>query len=419
MKRIITILAVVVFGIANLKAQVSVSVGPDYSQQSYYTLSSDATSVLENTSWDLAFSTGFGQVGILINESATYGANPVSVYDALTDDFSTIFNPDDLTDRLYNAQDRWENGALNEAKDPNIQFDMGWGTYDPLTHNINGSRVYAIQLRNGTWKKLKIVSLAMGEYTIKYADIDGSNEVTKTIKKNDFSSPFAYFSFSTETTTASPSNWDLFFGRYSTPLNAGGSIVDYTVAGVLTAPGVNVAANAINPNTVNYEDYLDSLTEQIDVIGHDWKDIDFTVSPPAWVVAVDRAYFVKTTDNHLWKIDFLDFEGKSTGVCVFNKTDLGVVASLSNPTSNFQSASVFPNPIADNFTVSFELKETRTNLNITIINNLGQTVWSAKTNGKAGLNILNLQTPTTILGGTYHIIIGNNDDITTQTLIFK
>ena len=52
MKRIITLLAVMAFGIANLKAQVSVSVGPGYSQQSYYTLSSDSTSVLENTSWD-------------------------------------------------------------------------------------------------------------------------------------------------------------------------------------------------------------------------------------------------------------------------------------------------------------------------------------------------------------------------------
>ena len=397
---------------------IDVSSGASYSKQAYYTLSDDATTTLSNDSWDLAFATGFAKAGILYNEFESFGGSKSLLYLAPTTEFTDIFTSADLTDSLYNNDKSWESGAFNVAKDPGNPSDLGWGTYNP-NHIVYGSRVFAFKLRNDSWKKIKIDSLAMGIYTMKYADLDGSNEITTTINTSDFSgSPFAYFSFSTGEAVASPAGWDLVFGRFATLIPGGGVLQEYPASGVLSAAGVQVAqANEVVPDTVDEADYLTELSEETNIIGHDWKYIDFTANPP-WVILDDRAYFVKTTENRLWKIVFIGFEGSSTGVYSFKKEDLGIISSTIKPNSNFTALGVYPNPIVADYTVSFSLKESRQTLNISMVNSLGQTVWSATTAGKIGLNVLELQAPD-VASGHYHLVIGTGSDVTTQSILLK
>lgn len=406
--------------VVNAQNYAQVSVGAAYAQQVYYTLDGDNVIALDNISWDLAFSTGPGGAGILCNESASLSA-PISlaVFLAPTNDFANTIDPAALTDSLYNGEASWEDGALVSVKDETNPFDFGWGSYNPNTHIVMGDKVFAIRLRDDSWKKIKIESLSMGVYTMKYADLDGENEATITINKGDFAdSPLALFSFDTGTATAAPANWDLFFGRYLTPLDAGGGvIVQYPVTGILSGPGVEVAeANGVDPATVDHQPYLDSLDARLDIIGSDWKS--FNLNTFSWAIESERAYFLKLPDNNLWKLVFVDFEGSGTGTTTFEKTNLGVLTSAKVPESNFKEFGVFPNPVGAEFTVSFSLKERRTNMPLYLVNSLGQKVWERRIDANSNLNVFNFMRPS-LPAGIYRIVAGQGADLMTDTIFIK
>ena len=233
--------------------------------------------------------------------------------------------------------------------------------------------------------------------------------------KDDYSdSPFAFFSFGNGAATASPANWDLLFARYYSGLDAGGEITQYLVTGVLSGPGIEIAqANNINPITVDYQLYLDSMETRLDVIGHDWKYFD--LGEFSWVIDLQRAYFVKQPDQHLWKLVFIDFGGSGNGTSTFVKEDLGLLNSIENPASNFIDFGVFPNPVRDEFTLSFSLKVKRNNLQVYLVNSLGQRVWNKTVDGNAGLNVFNYQAPA-VPSGVYQLVVGEGNDLMPSTL---
>ena len=425
MKTKITLSLLATFSMAILNAQefVQVPLGASYSNQAYYNIGNDDMAFLLNESWDLAFTTATDGAGIFYNEAATASftgeAPELRLYLAPTNDFADVIDPEMLLDSLYNEEIDWENGAFNSVKEENDPDDYGWGAYNSGTQMIAGSKVYALKLRNNSWKKIFIESLANGVYTVKYADLDGANEATVTINKADFSaSPLALFSFGTEAATASPADWNLLFTRYRTELDPGnGAIVQYMVTGVLSGPGVETAeARDIDPTTVSYEPYLDDLDTQLDIIGQDWKFFD--LGGLTWVIDPERAFFVKTPDNRLWKVVFYGFDGSSTGIFTFEKTDLGTITGVKAPASNFTDFRLFPNPAVDEMTVSFSLKESRDNLPLSMVNTLGQVVWYTSVRGNAGLNILNLQAGD-LAPGVYFLNLGTGKDTVTTKAIIK
>ncbi|MCB0564114.1 MAG: T9SS type A sorting domain-containing protein [Phaeodactylibacter sp.] len=418
----LSLLATLSMAILNAQEFVQVPLGASYSNQAYYNIGNDDMAFLPNESWDLAFTTAADAAGIFYNEAATASfsgeAPELRLYLAPTNDFADVIDPEMLLDSLYNEEIDWENGAFNSVKEENDPDDYGWGTYDSGNQMITGSKVYALKLRNNSWKKIFIESLANGVYTVKHAGLDGANEATVLINQADFAgSPLALFSFGTGTATASPADWNLLFIRYRTELDPGnGAIVQYMVTGVLSGPGVETAeARNIDPTTVSYEPYLDSLDTQLDIIGQDWKFFD--LGGFEWVIDPERAFFVKTPDNRLWKVVFYSFDGSSTGIFTFEKTDLGLISGVEAPASNFTDFSLFPNPAADEMTVSFSLKERRDNLPLSMMNTLGQAVWHTSVRGDAGLNILNLQAGE-LAPGVYFLNLGTGKDrVTTKVVI--
>src|SRR5690606_7861117 len=127
-----------------------------------------------------------------------------------------------------------------------------------------------------------------------------------------------------------PEHWDLKFTRYNIPVedpSSPGVYLDYRVTGVLTRPGTEVAvATNIDPETVAFEDFADSLTNAPDAIGYEWKAYDF--GSMQYTVTQNEVYFVKTVNDEVYKIQFLDFEGSSTGVTTFRITLEEVISAL-------------------------------------------------------------------------------------------
>ncbi len=393
MNRIFTLTLNLILFASVLSAQEygQASFGPNYSEQAYFRFSDLSAENLANESWDLAFSVeGAFSVGIHYNEavpaSFTGEAPKLELYLAQVDSWDETIDLEAITDTLYNPEESWDEGALNSVRDPENQLDFGWGVYNPVDHSVNGNKVFVIKLRDNTYRKFEITSLISGVYTFTYADLDGNNESVVTIDGAQFDSPLAFFSFETAEVVESPQSWDLLFSRYITPLDAGGGqIINYTVAGVLTGPGTQVAvAEGVPQYETNPEDYVDDYDSKLDLIGHTWKY--FNLGALSWVIEDSLSYFVKTTDEHLWKMIFIDFEGSSTGTATFQVEDLGTV-DVQDPTGNVATFGVFPNPVQDHFVLSLELREQASPFNIYIMDMTGKVVWQTRKDGVAGLNV--------------------------------
>ncbi len=389
MKRLLPVIAVLFATAISAQDLVEVSYGPSYKNQAYYRLSDDATTSLDNSSWDIAFTTyGNNVAGIHFNESAvTFGAE-AALYLAPTNNFDDPINAGDLTDRLYNDEKSWDYGAFNSTRDINDPNDFGWGNLDAGTGDIIGSKVFVLRFKNGTFQKLQILSLTQGVYTLKHADLNGSNETTFTVDKANFQdSDFAFLALATGQTLPSiPHNWDLAFLRYAAPNDDGaGGVIQIMSSGVLSAPGVEVAqADNVVPSEVAFADYEDSLSTELDIIGSDWKFFNNV----SWTLAADRAYFVKAPDGNVWKLVFVDFGGSATGNVVFSK-ELVVQTKVGEEAGAFGNVVLYPNPTSDDATLLFSAK-TAGHAHVQVANLFGQNVWTGSCHATAGFNAAQL-----------------------------
>lgn len=412
MKRILPIFAM--FFTLSLCAQgelVQVSYGQSYKNQAYYRLADDAVETIDNNAWDIAFTTADGAAGIHLNESAvTFGAE-AALYLAPTNNFEDPINSADLMGRLYNDEKSWDFGAFNSIRDPNDPNDFGWGTMNAGV--VTGDEVFVIKFKDGSYKKLQIVSLDQGVYTVKYAGLDGSNENTVTFDKADFAaSDLAFLSLTTgQTLPAISIDWDLAFLRYASPNDDGsGGIIQIMSSGVLSAPGVEVAqADNVIPEEVEYEDYIDSLSSDIDVIGWDWKLFNNMI----WELAENRAYFVKTTDGAVWKLVFKQFGGSTTGDAVFSK-EL-VVTSGTSENSKVGGVNIYPNPTSGQTTLLFSVENTG-QARLVVSNIFGQNVWAGNFAAQSGFNAATLPLDG-LSSGQYQVTIHFGNDILTEKIV--
>jgi hypothetical protein len=414
MKRIV--LSIVLFLPFLLFSQdyVQVSYGPGYVNQDYYRLSDDANTSIPNVSWDIAFTaSGDEDAGIFFNEAAGLSQTEMVLFLAPTDNFDDPVNTDSLTQRLLNDEVNWDYGAFNSTRNPDDSLDFGWGTLNPATGVFTGMAVFVVQFRNGTYRKMQILSLGQGVYTFKTADLDGANEVTYTADKADAADAgFLYFSLASGALLDTPpTDWDLLFTRYNTPIEDNtGAFIDFSLSGTLSGQGVQVAqANGVDPETVEYIDYEDSLGTALDIIGWDWKEFD-----NGWVLPADRAYFVKTAAGQVWKIIFVTFDGSSTGNAVFSKEQIGTVNTL-DAKGVFTSLDVFPNPVSSEATRAFSMKKAG-RVQLFLNNQLGREVWSGTIAARAGFNVSELPV-FDVPAGQYFLSARFEGEVVTKKLV--
>ena len=402
--------------ISLLNAQIDqVSVGNSYSQQAYYKISTGEVTTMANESWDMAFSNlGDTDGGVFINESVSFMASGLELYFLFHFDWTEPIVLDTALliedNRLYNPELTWDEGAFNTIRNPDDPEDYGWGAYNPQSEIIEGVLIYILKMRDGSYKKINITSLTDGEYSFRYADLDGSNEVIRVVSKNDAGDdPLIYFSLATGETVDFPDDFDLIFQRYIDPLDDGsGGIIQYTVTGVLMGPGTEgVAVLGVDPDTIDEADYVDQYSSAPNTIGHVWKFFSFTTG---WTVFEDQVYFVKTKEGDKYKILFYDFEGSSTGITTLEKTYLGTVSAVAE-IHDESPVSVYPNPCSD---ILYLEQNHSTPLKLGIYDASGRPVY------KGSLSEDHLSIPSTWNNGMYHLILENQDyRITKNVLIIK
>lgn len=296
----------------------TVSMGADYVNDVYYSLSNGIVAEVPRKNWDIAFSVGAMSSSILINDGAGV---ELKVYP--TDAGWQWANSIDTAgyhewELLYNSNESWEEAAFgqNATGHPNY----GWGEYNETTHNVEGVAMYIIKLPNDEYKRIfiELKGAMTQQYSFKYSDLDGSNEVSETINFAGNTANYIYYSITDEAVVADrepdASTWDLLFTKYID------TSIPYNVTGIKQNIGVEVI-DEDNVLDLTIETYLasefdDNMTE----IGSDWKDFD--MGSFQYVVDSDRMYFVKGKDEKNYKIVFTGVEGSSTGNFMFDITSL-------------------------------------------------------------------------------------------------
>lgn len=401
-----------------------ISVGAGYNNQSFVRLADDFQSQSPNDAWDIAFTVDAFGAGIFINESAGSSMGQafpaIELYDAQSEDFSATPDPTTLDAfRLHNAEDSWAYGAFNENRDPSDFADFGWGAYSDGA--VTGAKVYVVKLRDGSYKKMQIGSLAGGIFNFKYADLDGSNEATKTITKADHpNKAFAYFSFTTEGTVdvePESGSFDFVYCRYTTPLDDGmGGVIQYTVTGILSGPGVEVAEGAgVDVDAADYADHEGNLSSVLNTVGHDWKSF----TGMGWDIPSDRVYFVRTAEDRVWKVQFIDFEGSSSGTAVLQKEDLGIISNIEGENSPLTSFDVYPNPVQSEANLVFSLKNAGRNAaRLRLVNPMGQIVLQNNLQTVQGLNSYTLPVEG-LSAGIYYLHLEVDGNYFTETILIS
>ena len=354
----------------------SISLLPSYTNQSFYSLENGEVANLNNTDWDLAFSTATMSSSIRIN--AGMGTELYSYPLGDTTDWNT-FNSSNLSNWLpiYNSDTNWFVGAFD--KNSTSMFDMGWGMYSMITHHVTGDSLYAIKTVGGDWKKLWIQKLANDEYTFKYANLDGTNEINTSVSKLNYSDKnFIYYSLDQNSVLDREPNsldWDITFTKYITPVQG----MPYGVTGVMSNDGVQVAQVDNLPDPNSYSDYSQhSMSTEINTIGYDWKSFD--MSTFSYSVEPYRCYFVKDLQDKVWRIIFTSFEGSSTGNIDFNTQEMTSSTSTSELQSDISTFEIYPNPITDNnLTIVFDNSFYETQLEIFTVT--GKQVFDKNING--------------------------------------
>lgn len=344
MKRTVLLLSVACLSAASqAQTAVTVSTNAGNAEQVWYSLANGEMGRAPLAEWDLAFEmTGFSS-SIRVNT-----AKGLVVYETgeILADWDGVQAMDTANwTRVENADTSWSVSALNHGN--NLQapdgFNVGWGDYNMATHVIVGSKIYAIQLADGTtWKKLRINSLANGVYSFTYANLDGSDSHDALLNKSGFTGKnFGYWSFTTNATLdrePATASWDLVFTKYFqlTPY-------EYNVAGVLQ--NKNVTALQVNGvPTADAEWTSGPFSTQMNILGSDWKRYDFGAN--SYAIAPDTTYFVKDVPGNIWKIVFTGYGGGATGDMSFNQELVGTV-DINELSAHQGSLITYPNPVTN------------------------------------------------------------------------
>tara|TARA_B100001758_G_scaffold105218_1_gene90123 strand:+ start:39590 stop:40840 length:1251 start_codon:yes stop_codon:yes gene_type:complete len=350
----------------NIFAQnTQISLNQGYTNQSFYSIQNGEVLNISNEDWDIAFSTETFSSTIRTNDGKgvelyTYPLGDISAWDDINN--SDINN---LSELMFNSDTSWEYGAFDINQTGGL--DYGWGVYNMQTHHLIGDSLFLIKTINQNWKKLCIESKISGEYQIRYADLDGSNEVNMSIPALNYSDKnFIYYSLEMDQMIDREPNkndWDITFTKYLTlyPTQQG-AFMPYSVTGTFNNAGVEVAQADNISSPLTYNDYsLHPFSTEINTIGYDWK-----LFQGSYIIVDDRCYFVRDKAGNIWRLTFVDFEGSSTGNIEFN-TELIQSTDIAELTQ-INSFAIYPNPvtITEELTLIYELSSQNTHATVRI-----------------------------------------------------
>lgn len=374
-----------------LNAQIitdTVSIGAGYSNQTWYSLQNGVQGTEFKNNWDIAFAVGGYETSIHINSITgtmlwTYPHGDTSAWNNIDTTGINSWIPQ------YNSDTTWAIGAFDKGKVSSNPNDVGWGIYNFITHVVTGDSLFVIKLSNGTYKKLWIKNLAGGGYNFQYADLDGANLQTHFLPKSSYAGKnFGYFSLQTNTAIdrepVPSAGWDLLFTQYTAFVPS-----PYTVAGVLSNKGVEVAqVNNVDQNTYNNWP-SHTFTTAINEIGYDWKTFS-----SSWVIQDSLVYFIKSKSGDIWKLVFNGFGGSVNGNYIFTKEKLSTVGLEDLSGVSPATISLYPNPASNSGSVTliYNFENNFHNAQLNIYDLSGKVVSNERLNNNSGFNTHTIQT---------------------------
>ena len=408
MKYTLTIITTILFYISPQAQTVQISMGNNYANQVFYSMQNGEIKNISNDNWDLAFTTD--QYASTIRTNDGKGVELYTYHLGDTSDWQNINVSimNNLSSGMYNSEISWYDGAFenNSLGHP----DYGWGVYNMINHNVTGDSLYIIKTINGNWKKIWIQELTTaGEYIFKFANLDGSNEITQSILKTNYTDKnFIYFSIDQNTIIDREpisSEWDITFTKYISPVQA----MPYPVTGVLTNNNTEVAKATGVTDPLTYFDYSNhNFNNEINSIGYDWKSYQ-----GSFVVDANRCYFIKDKNENIWRLVFNSFDGMSTGNIEFNTELIFNTSSVNINKTN--SLNVFPNPTTQNTNLIFDFEE---ECLINIYDISGVKVYSKQLNSE-GLELINLPTENFDAGLYFLVVYKENRVLAKEKLIVQ
>jgi len=280
----------------------SVELGPQYLFNAYYDLGANkVVQVGTNFDYDLAFEASPDGWHILLNSALfmTAGNSLNKNFDEVTSQAGLDMNFDPSTGNL-------DSTAIGKWFDVNV------------SDTVFSKNVYVIDLgldETGNpmgYKKVVFENLSEGVYTIRHANLDGTEDFTTTVQK-DPTVGFVGFTFNNGGGVVNyqpqTADWDLFFGQYTTLLFAEEEPYPYLVRGVLcNRSGVRTALYEGEKSFTdfNYSDALNIVfPNALDGIGHDWKY--YNLEEGFYSVRTEDTYIIRNAEGDFYKLHFLSY----------------------------------------------------------------------------------------------------------------
>lgn len=286
--------------------------GVDYQRQLYFDLSSNQLKAQNRRdAWDIALSAQKGKPNLFVNPAML-----VSVAGTGSRDFSQRFDPNDYKFEYERADVFYERGQIMKRWQNPAQASE--------VFLINRGRNFENQERG--YQKLQCLAYENGQYRLRLADLDNSNQKELTLTLDDrFNYQFVNLDHPDSLLSLEPpkAEWDLLFSRYMERLFDGSDTLDYSVTGVLTNP-YGTAAYAVDSSLSDSLPFSRLSLAEVEpdrfqqgpaAIGHDWKRFDldagvFTVDPK-------RYFFVRDAGEQIYRLRFTGFysdEGRKGAV---------------------------------------------------------------------------------------------------------
>ena len=410
MKRTILLMAALYAGL-HASAQETVSMGSGYSNENYYSLSSGDEMSVVRDNWDIAFaSDGLGSSSSTIRINGSIGTE-LYLFSNDTADWGSLDTTGFQWSQLINSETDWSTGAF-QNQTPASGFDLGWGTYNSITHIVSGDRIFLLKLANGVYKKLIIDQLTGGEFTFHYADLDGSNLVETSVSKSNYAGKnFGYYSLQNNVSLDREplaNSWDLLFTKYVVDLGGG---YLYGVTGVLANAGIQVAqANSVN-NVLTESWQGHSFDDNIGTIGWDWKSFNMTTF--AYEIEDSLVYFIEDEIGNIHKVVFTGFGGSSTGDFIFTKE---VVNAVGLTEFKNEILNVYPNPASGIINVIFSSNDNE--IALSIVDLSGRTVASRELNVNTGMAQESIDI-SHLNSGVYLLTLRTSKGIATQKISIR
>lgn len=269
----------------------AVSMESDYRYQLFFDLETN-TMVQRNlkVDWDLGFeSSSLGNKVILNTSKFMLAANTnQTIFSSVIDTVGYHFNWDAPSGNM-------DSTAIGDWIGTQNVYVIDRG-YDPLGGHQG-------------FKKIIFELVNNNEYKVRFANLDGTNEMNQTIIKNA-NYNFTFLSLDGNLVEVEPEKeeWDLSFSQYIHVFDEQNGQTPYLVNGVLSNRNKVEVATVFDKDfsAITFDDvsaYTFSTT--INRIGYDWKEYSFSTS--SFTVFTDKNYLIKSTEGKYYKLHFIDF----------------------------------------------------------------------------------------------------------------